>query len=786
MKRFKSTHIFLFGFLTIVMIITVVGTRWYNDMNRASHRIHEIVDEHEETKFVFTMRDIAIDRTILLHRMANVEDPFARNDMYIRFLGMAEDFIKARDQLLKYLYADADKFSDELETWESTRPLLMQGSEIQQRTAELILSDRLPEARHLLETELSPHQVKVMDKLYQLYSLQQLQIDRYLEDQSADVQGSFGQISALAVVTVFLLLFTVFVVRRNQKTETDLLIQGERVETLYNVTANTGETLPQQIQSMLVEGMKLFDLDCAGLCRVDKTGNTIEVINVVGDQEIQSFINTSNTQNSLYRYVLSAADVVMIPDLRSFVYSDCYTNMGAFIATKITVNNEPFGVLLFAAKHPKPKGFSTSDRNLLRLMGNWISVSMERLEEHKTLQSAIKDAESANNAKSQFLANMSHEIRTPLMGVIGYAELLLDDDLEENERLRNIQTIIGSGQHLLTVINDILDVSKIEAGKILAENISVPVFELMEDVGMLLIPKVKEKNLEFILNYQFPLPENIITDVVRLKQILINIIGNAIKFTEQGHIAISIGYDNVDNKMYFRIEDTGIGLTPQQKERIFAPFEQAENGTARKYGGTGLGLTLSKRLANILGGDIRVESTYGKGSMFSISIAAGEVDKSELIYHQKFTDTSRTMKQIAGQDYPTLCGDILLAEDNKANQVLLSRYIIKAGANVTSVFNGQEAFDSAMSKSFDLILMDMQMPVMNGLDAVKKLRANGYKGKIIALTANALQKDKEDCFAAGCDDFLTKPIQRRSLLEAIANYLADNSSLPMAKITPLF
>ncbi len=377
-------------------------------------------------------------------------------------------------------------------------------------------------------------------------------------------------------------------------------------------------------------------------------------------------------------------------------------------------------------------------------------------------------AEEASRAKSLFLANMSHEIRTPLTAIIGFSEALLDVSQSMSERIEAVRTINRAGKHLLGIVNDILDLSKIEAGRLDIERLPVPFLPLIEEVAAIARMQAADKRIDFSIDYAFPLPETVISDPVRLKQILLNIIGNAIKFTERGSVTLRVRYDAPARRGSFSVEDTGIGITPEQIARLFQPFTQADATTTRRFGGTGLGLALSRQLAERLGGEIAAESLPGKGSRFTITFATGKVTR--LISSQE--EAERLLLRSTSEDGKVaLQGRILLAEDNPDNQRLIALNVRRFGIELQVVDNGRQALEAALATPYDLVLMDMQMPVMDGLSAVQRLRASGYGGPIIALTANATQEDMDNCLEAGCNGFLTKPIERARFGEVLGRYL---------------
>ena len=397
-----------------------------------------------------------------------------------------------------------------------------------------------------------------------------------------------------------------------------------------------------------------------------------------------------------------------------------------------------------------------------------ITQRKKALAEARTAQLEKVAAESANTAKSTFLANMSHEIRTPLTAIIGFSESLLDTSQTMPERVESINTIIRSGKHLMQIINDILDLSKVEADKLEVEQLSVSPFEILSDVHSFISLLAENKGLFFDVDYDFPIPKTIVTDPVRLKQVVINLCSNAIKFTEKGGVHVKVSFNN--DLLVIDVIDTGIGLNEEQILKIFNPFTQADTSTTRQYGGTGLGLHLSKQLAIRLGGDITVKSTIGVGSCFSLTITTGEIDKDKLLLYLPVVKQESTQAIIDGAG-AKVSGLVLLAEDNSDNQRLVSMYLKKIGADVVVVNNGKEAIEKTRENEFDLILMDMQMPVMNGIDATTRLREMSYKKPIVALTANAMKEDVDACYKAGCDDFIQKPISQQKFKDTIVKFL---------------
>jgi len=389
--------------------------------------------------------------------------------------------------------------------------------------------------------------------------------------------------------------------------------------------------------------------------------------------------------------------------------------------------------------------------------------------------------EIASRIKSEFLANMSHEIRTPMTAILGYAELLLEEgDLSRapKERVEAITTIIRNGEHLLKIINDILDLSKIEAGRLSIEKVECSPLQLLSEVESLMQYRARGKSLTLTVRCDGPIPVRIHTDPMRLRQILINLVGNAIKFTWQGSVQVvaRLTRREAEPIMQFDVIDTGIGMRPDQIATLFQPFTQADSSTSRRFGGTGLGLTISRRFANTLGGDITVTSAPGRGSTFTVTIAAGPLEDADLLAPSKHTLAPRPAVALGQIPDPLLLNlRILLAEDGVDNQRLISFILEKSGASVTLVSDGRSAMEQALaaahrSEPFDVILMDMQMPEMDGYEATRRLRGQGYLHPIIAMTAHAMADDRRRCLDAGCDDYVAKPINRHELLDLIRKY----------------
>ena len=418
----------------------------------------------------------------------------------------------------------------------------------------------------------------------------------------------------------------------------------------------------------------------------------------------------------------------------------------------------------------------SDESEFLGYVGNRVDVTTRKHNEALLEQALVdlelarKQAQAASQSKSEFLANMSHEIRTPMAAILGYAELLNGLDLP-SEATDYLRTIRRNGDYLLEIINDILDLSKIEAGKLELNLESFDPASVVEDVRSIMNVRAIENDLQLNVCYEGKLPRQIESDPKRLKQILINLVGNAIKFTKKGQVDILLRYDANDQTLQISIIDTGIGMSDEQKSKLFKPFSQGDSSVSRHFGGTGLGLAISRRLAKMLGGNVRVESKLGEGSKFSVTIRTGSTDGVELVEPNVVIEAPTP--SITSVDSESLLACHVLVVDDRRDIRFLSKLILtRAGASVDEAEDGQLGLDFvrerlAAGSPPDLILLDMQMPNLDGYETAAQLRAIGFEGPIIALTADAMQGDMNRCIEAGCNDYLSKPIDAARLIQVV-------------------
>jgi PAS domain S-box-containing protein len=398
--------------------------------------------------------------------------------------------------------------------------------------------------------------------------------------------------------------------------------------------------------------------------------------------------------------------------------------------------------------------------------------SMALAAANRALSEVIEHAEQASRAKSEFIANMSHEIRTPMTAILGFANFLLEPGQPEEERIECATIIRRNGEHLLQLINDILDLSKIEAGRLTVEVVPCRPLDIVDEVASLMHVSATGKGLDFQVDAAGPLPDAIHCDPKRLKQILLNLVGNAIKFTDTGSVRLLVHPGSGPEEIVFEISDTGVGMSPEQMGRLFQAFSQGDPSTARRFGGSGLGLHISRRLAELMGGTIAVESVLGEGSRFTLRLRspAGRADGGSPAPDSPPASSPPDV-QAAADDTSLRGRRVLVVEDGPDNRLLLERLLARIGAEVTMAEDGRSALAAVDRVQPDLILMDMQLPVVDGYSATRALRSRGCTIPIVALTAHAMEGAREGCLAAGCDDFLTKPIDADDLLARVRRHL---------------
>ncbi|MDP2646228.1 MAG: ATP-binding protein [Desulfobacterales bacterium] len=556
--------------------------------------------------------------------------------------------------------------------------------------------------------------------------------------------------------------------------------------------------LEQTLGEVLATAQRLSNSRYAALALVEEEVITRFITVGITDQEKKT-MGECHPSGGLIGAFIKERKTIRTDDIashpRSVGFPGSHPPMKTLLGTPIIFGNKMLGNIYLTDKLG-PSGFTEQDQTFLEMLAMHAAVSINRARQYDQVQrlnqeleekvklrtaeleKAVHAAETANQAKSDFLAGMSHEIRTPMHAILGMADLLRESPLN-SEQLKYVQVFQNAGQSLLDLLNSILDLSKVEAGYFELDATGFDVNELMQRTCDVMAVKAHKKNLELFCRLQPETPRNLIGDPARLRQIFINLLDNAIKFTRQGEIALDGKVHQIQGEtvlLHFAVRDTGIGIAKETQERIFETFAQADASTTREYGGSGLGLAICKHLCEMMGGKIWVESEPGQGSTFSF-IARFKMEPSPGVMEKPIpADLNGLRRPTVEAEEPGIRPvRVLLAEDSEENRFVVQAYLKESPVQLDLAENGKIAFDKFLTTSYDMILMDMQMPVMDGYETTRRIRA-WEKDRmmeptpIIAMTAHALTESRQKCLNAGCSDYLSKPVKKTSLLKTIQKY----------------
>ncbi|HVK60323.1 MAG TPA: PAS domain S-box protein [Bdellovibrionales bacterium] len=542
----------------------------------------------------------------------------------------------------------------------------------------------------------------------------------------------------------------------------------QKMTKLQSVAASlSGAITPLQIaEIVLKESLDAIEAVAGVIFTLENDARTLSSLHSRGYGEaFDSTVQKIDIENeTLISWAAKRKEIVIADDEKTLAsvaahFPHVHIKRKSAIAVPLMVGPRVLGVIGFSFAIERE--FTDTLKSYLQALADHCVQALDRAEVYEKERAARQEADAANKAKSLFLANMSHEIRTPLGAILGFAELLQDSSLNDSDRALYLKTILRNGSQLSRIVNEILDLSKIESEALLLQSEIFEPKKIAEDVMQLLTLQGQEKGLYIDFKVTDEVPAFVEADSAHLRQILINLVGNAIKFTDRGSVSLTLDsrpISDVKTELVFTVSDTGIGILPSEIEHVFEPFTQADPSPTRRYGGTGLGLSVSKKFANAMGGELIVaESQPGKGTTFELSIPATLKDASAKRKVQHLNSFEGALQGMR----------ILVVDDSLDNRTLVSRILAKSGANVGLAEDGKAALSEVASDEYDAILLDIQMPGMDGFETLQKLRENGVKIPIYALTAHAMREERERCLAAGFDEHVSKPVDKTMLLSIL-------------------
>lgn len=549
--------------------------------------------------------------------------------------------------------------------------------------------------------------------------------------------------------------------------------QQQRMSEIYQITSDLVGDISDRIRKVIEKATLALNMDTGLLGKI--SGNNYLVREYCDPKRLLCMdTKLYPLDQTICNVTYSEQGILAIDDLSTSALVNhsygFYDDVASYIGVTIWKGGNKYGTLSFFSRDKRIEPFSQADRDFVQLIGQWIGAAIDRRTFEKELVVAKETAEEATKTKAQFVSTMSHEIRTPLNAVIGITHLLLDQN-PKNEQIKNLQTLQYSANNLLALINDILDFSKIESEKVELEEIEYNIQEMLGRLVEMLEFKATENGIDLVVEIDPVLPMHVKGDPVRLNQIITNLLSNAIKFTDIGGVVLSVQVvsqtaTHIQTK--FVITDTGIGIPQEKLNHIFDSFAQASTNTSRQYGGTGLGLAISKKLVEMHGGTIAVESKVGKGSRFEVDLML-KVAATDHVGH----DNTASQPEA----YDMTGAKVLLAEDNEVNQMVAIQFLKKKGIEVDVAHNGLETLEKIKLKKYDLVLMDLQMPEMDGYEASKRIRAMAEPYfatvPVIALTASTMSEVRKKVAASGMDDYISKPFSPEVLYQTLAKYLGD-------------
>ncbi|MDH5731119.1 MAG: ATP-binding protein, partial [Gammaproteobacteria bacterium] len=566
----NTKQIMYAGYAIILCLLLVVTVIFVNSLFKNNQQLNLLSSYFFQQTYIEDMHNAAISRTVSALRMAMEKDAFKQLELQEEMFDSASEFIAARDKFR----AKIKKSPQVKATFEKILDDVQLTSGLLKQVVEFSINGQQARAQQIMQEQSVENQRRILKGLQKLKQQEFDKVKSILSNSIGENRKTRNFLIVISVLTIFAILSVAYVmIRFVSKTESTLRNQGLRVRLLYEATSGLNTNWDEQIEQIIRLGCTLLNFKKAFICRYanEKKQCGVEYTTIGVQNQV---LEKSEWLNSEFCVEMMAESTNQ--DSCSVLTSSSYDNQSNSLAIPITVNGRPYGSLNFIREDGYQKTLAELDVDFSNMIANWVGVAIERQQAHQAMEDAIAKANAASKAKSQFVANMSHEIRTPLTAILGFSESLLENDVPKDEYHNAAETIVRSGKHLQQIINDILDLSKIEAGQLVIETIKTDVRDVLDDVGSLMSKRAQSKNISFRIIKHYPLPGIITTDPTRLKQILLNIAGNAIKFTRHGQVTIELTFLFEQKQLRFEVKDTGIGMTPYELSKLFKPFTQAD------------------------------------------------------------------------------------------------------------------------------------------------------------------------------------------------------------------
>ncbi|HFD31188.1 MAG TPA: sensor histidine kinase [Gammaproteobacteria bacterium] len=623
MGKFNSKTIISAGFITIILIIIAFLVIWIDTVSKNREYLNGVKSTQDEIYTLTSMVESLNTRTNILNQLVKNVAPDAAQKLRAE---LQDATVKMSQLSATLVQKYGNGSTSDLRSHSLQK--IKKYNKLQNKILGQLVQDKA-KADQLFVEHLLPLHKKIMPDLQAMLMQHKAIANEGLDRALARTDSVYYLVVMMGTAAILLGFLNIFVIRQAGQSEAALVEQGERIRKLYEITSKPGLSIEEQIRGILKLGCQLLGMQIGKVCKIDQEKNTNSFLNVYAPEGFSVCAGTVMPLDKTFCSItVKADDTIALYDVSKSIYSEKFSHLAAYIATTIVVNGEEYGSINFSSNLPRETDFTETDKDLMKLIGAWVSSALERRFAQEDLLVAKNEAEAASRTKSSFLANMSHELRTPLNAIIGYSELIKEEASFNNHHMydQDLHKVNSSALHLLALIDDILDLSKIEAGKMEFYMEEFPVEKLVSEVASTVTPLMGKNNNKFSVNVDTDLGV-MYSDRMKMKQVLLNLLSNASKFTEEGEIVLDVRFNEKSmdengkpTEILFTVKDTGIGISDEQISKIFEAFAQAEASTTSKYGGTGLGLAISRQICQLMGGDIFAKGAIGQGTSFIVTM----------------------------------------------------------------------------------------------------------------------------------------------------------------------